>query len=83
MAELTITLRRDPETGKQDIVIKLDSDADALPHEHEQMHRALVEKLIGKENVGKVVVERETGKEPTSPVGAPPQQERQAEKQGG
>jgi len=47
MAQMTIMLRRDPQTGKQNIIIKLDSDADALPHEHEQMHRQLVEKLIG------------------------------------
>jgi len=69
MAELTIRLRRDPQSGKQDVVISLSSDADAMPHEHEQMHRELVEKIIGKGNVGKVLVEREAGKEPTSPVG--------------
>jgi len=82
MAELTISLRRDPQTGKQDIIIKLESDADALPHEHEQQHRAMVEKLIGKDNVGKVIIEREAGKEPTSPIGEPPQQERRAQGQG-
>lgn len=71
MAELTIRLRRDPETGKQDVVISLRSDADALPHEHEQMHRELVEKIIGKENVGKIVVERETSAEPVPPVQQP------------
>jgi hypothetical protein len=80
MAELTIRLRRDPQTGKQDIVISLRSDEDALPHEHEQRHRELVEKVIGKGNVGKVIVEREPGKEPTSPIGEPAQPER--EKQG-
>jgi hypothetical protein len=80
MAELTIHLRRDPQTGKQDIVITLRSDEDALPHEHEQMHREMVEKIIGKENVGKVIVEREPGKEPTSPIGeaTPPEREKQA-----
>jgi hypothetical protein len=83
MAELTIRLRRDPETGKQDIVITLRSDEDALPHEHEQMHRELVEKVIGKENVGKVIVQREPGKEPTSPIGETPQEERKAEGQAG
>lgn len=81
MAELTIRLRRDPQSGKQDIVITLRSDEDALPHEHEQMHRELVEKVIGKENVGKVVVEREPGKEPTSPIGEPAKEERKAEEQ--
>ena len=75
MAELTIRLRRDAETGKQDIVITLRSDEDALPHEHEQMHRELVERVIGKENVGKVIVEREAGKEQ-----APPSSETQFQK---
>jgi hypothetical protein len=81
MAELTIRLRRDPQSGKQDIVITLRSDEDALPHEHEQMHREMVEKLIGKENVGKVIVEREPGKEPTSPIGesTPPERPKQGQ----
>jgi hypothetical protein len=83
MAELTIRLRRDPETGKHDIIIDLESDQDALPHEHEQMHREQVEKLIGKQNVGKVIIEREAEKAPAAPQAAPPQQERRAEKQGG
>ncbi|MCS6866686.1 MAG: hypothetical protein NZS48_16660 [Gemmata sp.] len=72
MAELTILLRRDPHTGKQNIIIKLDSDPDALPLEHEQMHRALVEKLIGKglrpEDLGELIVEREAEKAPETPV---------------
>ena len=79
MAELTINLRRDPQTGKQDIVITLRSDEDALPHEHEQMHRQAVEKLLGKGTIGKVIVEREAGKEPTSPIGEPAPQERKAQ----
>ena len=44
--------------------------------------RQMVERLIGKENVGKVIIEREEGKEPTSPVGEPPQQEKRAQGQG-
>ncbi len=64
MPELTITLRVNPATGKKDIVVKLSSDADALPHEHEQMHRALVEKLLGRgvldpDEAGVVIVQRE------------------------
>jgi len=82
MAELTIRLRRDPETGKHDIIIDLESDRDALPHEHEQMHREAVEKLIGKNNVGKVIVEREREKAPAAPQAAPPQQEKQRHKEG-
>ena len=34
MAEMTIRLRVNPETGKKDIIINLRSDEDALPHEH-------------------------------------------------
>jgi hypothetical protein len=83
MAELTIRLRKDPETGKHDIIIDLKSDEDALPHEHEQMHREAVEKIIGKNNVGKVIVERESEKAPSAPTEEPAQQERQPQKQGG
>ena len=82
MAELTIRLRKDPETGKHDILIDLQSDADALPHEHEQMHREAVEKLLGKGAVGKVVIDRE--REPVSAApqaDAPPAQERKAQAQ--
>jgi hypothetical protein len=84
MAELTIMLRRDPKTGKQNIIIKLDSDADALPYEHEQMHRELVEKLVGKslEDFGEVIVERETAAEPAAPVKNPPEQERKKAAEG-
>jgi hypothetical protein len=87
MAEMTITLRRDPQTGKQNIVIKLRSDADALPHEHEEQHRALVDKLIEggvlkAGEVGNVVVEREEEqKTPATPNSTPTEPERQAQKQ--
>lgn len=87
MAEMTIRLIPDPATGKKNIVIALRSDEDALPHEHEQMHRALVEKLVNggllkAEEVGQIVVEREE-KAPAVPVETGPQGERQARKQGG
>jgi hypothetical protein len=64
MAEMTIRLRCDPATGKKDIVISLRSDDDSLPHEHEQLHRALVNKLIDKgllqaSELGQIIVERE------------------------
>jgi hypothetical protein len=73
MAEMTIMLRRDPNTGKQNIIIKLDSDPDALPHEHEQMHRRLVEKVTGlkPEDFGEVIVEREGEAEPAQPTATP------------
>jgi hypothetical protein len=82
MAELRIRLRRDPQTGKQDIVITLRSDDDALPHEHEQAHRGLVEKIVGQGNVGKVIVEREPGREATSPIGESPPPEPRKQEQG-
>ena len=88
MAELTIRLIPDPETGKKNIVISLKSDSDALPHEHEQQHRALVDKLIQggivkASELGKISVEREEDeKEPAAPVSTPPQGERQAAGQG-
>jgi hypothetical protein len=89
MAEMTIRLRCDPATGKKDIIITLHSDEDALPHEHEQRHRALVEKLIEggtvkAGEVGKIVVEREAKEgEAAPPVETPPQGERRAQGQGG
>jgi hypothetical protein len=88
MAELTIRLIPDPTTGKRNIVISMKSDEDALPHEHEQQHRALVDKLINggilkAEEVGTITVTREEeGKQPEAPIGNAPQDQRQAQKQG-
>lgn len=64
MAEMTIQLRIDPATGKKNIVVDLRGDDDSLPHEHEQMHKALVDKLIEggllkAGEVGRVVVRRD------------------------
>lgn len=89
MAEMTIRLIPDPHTGKKNIIIALRSDADALPHEHEQQHRALVDKLIEgglvkAGEVGQITVTREKDeKEGAPPVSAGPQEQRQAQKQGG
>jgi hypothetical protein len=88
MPEMTIRLRCDPTTGKKDIVISLSADADSLPHEHEQMHQELVNKLIHggivKANeVGKIVVEREEGEgESTPPARSPENQERRSVSEG-
>jgi hypothetical protein len=87
MAEMTIRLRCDPATGKKDIIVSLRSDADALPHEHDQLHRQLVENLIQggllqPTEVGQIVVEREQpAEERVESAGEPPA--RQAQKQGG
>lgn len=84
MAQMTIMLRKDPSTGKQNIIIKLDSEPDALPHEHEQMHRQLVQKLTGlkPEDFGEVIVEREPDAEPSQPINSPSEQERKKSGQG-
>jgi hypothetical protein len=88
MAEMTIRLRVNPETGKKDIVINLRSDEDALPHEHEQQHRQLVDKLIegglvSATEVGDVVVEREEeSATPNTPLSNPQQDQRQAQQEG-
>jgi hypothetical protein len=65
VASLILRLQIDPATGKKDILIKYESDADALPMEHEEEHRRLVDKLIAggalkASEVGRIVVERET-----------------------
>ena len=86
MAEMIIILRRDPQTGKQNIIVKLDSDPDALPVEHEQLHKKLVEKLVGRgldpEDLGEIIIEREEQKEPAKPVGQPSDPQRQKQGQG-
>ena len=88
MAELTIRLRCDPETGKKDIIISLRGDDDSLPQEHEQQHRALVDKLIEggllkAGEAGKIIVEREEDDaQSLPPVTAPPTGQRKAQQQG-
>ncbi len=63
MAELTIRLEVDPATGKKNVILAYESDADALPMEHEDEHRELVNQLIEggvvkASELGRVVVER-------------------------
>ncbi len=64
MAELTIRLQTDPQTGKKNIIVRYRSDEDALPLEHEEEHRLLVDKLIQggalkAGDAGRVIIERE------------------------
>ena len=87
MPELTIRLRCDPATGKKDIIISMRSDEDALPHEHEQQHNALVDKileggLVKAGELGKIIVEREEDERTAAPVSSAPTPERQAQQQG-
>jgi hypothetical protein len=88
MAKMTIRLEIDPATNKKNIIVSLSSDADALPHEHEQQHRALVEKLIQggvvkASELGKVIIEREEEeREPAAPEKTPGVAERKAQSTG-
>lgn len=88
MAEVTIRLRIDPASGKKDIIITMRSDEDALPHEHEQQHRAVVDKLINggivkASELGQIIVEREDKEKiPPQPGVAQSEAERQAQSQG-
>ncbi len=87
MAELTIILRRDAETGRQNIVVKLDSDPDALPIEHEQLHKRIIEKLVGKgmkpEDLGEVIITREGDVQPVQPTQQPNEGQREKAAQSG
>ena len=63
MAEITLRLKYNLQTGRKDLFIDYHSDDDALPIEHEQDHRDVVESLLGKgvlrrDELGEVVVRR-------------------------
>ncbi len=84
MATLVLRLEIDPLTKKKNVWVKYDSDSDALPMEHEEQHRKLVEALLAggavkPEELGTIHIEREghgasVKEEPAAPAG-----ERQAE----
>ena len=66
MAELLLRLEIDPATGKKNVVIDYGSDEDALPMEHEEDHRRLVDALIEggtlkAAELGRIRVERAGG----------------------
>jgi hypothetical protein len=61
MAHLVIRLVQNPVTGRREVDIGYESDADALPMEHEQEHRRLVEQVVGSISDGKLHVERASG----------------------
>ena len=63
MAEIRIRLIYNLDTGKKDIYIDFESDADALPIEHEDAHRDIMRNLIGQnvldaDEAGEVMVNR-------------------------
>ena len=68
MAELTIRLEVDPKTGKKNVIIGYRADEDALPIEHEEDHRRLVDQLIEggalkAGELGEIIIDREEGHE--------------------
>jgi len=46
MPRVEIRLRIDPTTQKKTITVAYESDGDALPFEHEEEHRRIVESLV-------------------------------------
>lgn len=91
MANVTIRLIVNKATGKKDVMISYASDEDALPIEHEDAHRAVVEKLIEggalrAADLGQIVISRgepapaEVEAEPTTAL--PEEQRRLATNKG-
>ena len=76
MAEITLRLRYNLQTGRKDLFIDYHSDEDALPIEHEQDHRAVVESLLGKgvlkrDELGEIIVRRAQPQRSRSDTQAP------------
>ena len=81
MANVIIKLMRDGKTGKRTVVVSYESDSDALPMEHEEEHRRLVNQLIekGLAKAGDtIVVDRGAPSEPHGETTAEPQGERKS-----
>lgn len=71
MARLTLQLKIDPVSRKREVVIGYESDSDALPMEHEDDHKALVQKVAGPAARGATRVQANEGLlEPVSEPGA-------------
>lgn len=72
MATVILRLEVDPSTQKKNVIIKYESDSDALPMEHEETHKKLLEQLIAggalkASELGHIVIEREGGAAPLRP----------------
>lgn len=80
MATLILRLDIDPHTKKKNVWVKYDSDSDALPMEHEEQHKKIVEALLAggtvkPEELGTITIEREgQGPAKTDEQQAPPAQ---------
>ena len=80
MPSARIRLDVDPITGKRTVTIGYESYLDALPHEHEEAHRALLQKLfegglvkdgdaivVEREGEGSIAEDGARGVEPAAP----------------
>jgi hypothetical protein len=85
---MTLHLKINPVTGKKDLIISLRSDDDALPHEHEQMHKELVDKLIEggalkAGELGRIILQRDEDESKSlTSEDAPAQEERRSQSAG-
>lgn len=83
MAEINIRLIYNLDSGKKDIFIDFESESDALPVEHENAHRDIVQQLIGQnliteDEAGEVVISRvepQANQEPRSKEPELPEQQ--------
>ncbi len=88
MAQLTIRLVVDQGTGKKNVIIGYESDASALPMEHEEDHKRLVQAVLAgtglsPDEIGDIIVEREGQLAPVdeTPVQEPAQPQALSEDQ--
>ena len=82
MATLILRLDIDPTTKKKNVWVKYESDSDALPIEHEEQHKKIVEALLADgsikpDELGTIRIEREGqgAVQPEKPQDAPAQRE--------
>ena len=83
MADVIIRLIVNKATGKKDVVISYVSDSDALPIEHEDEHRRVVDKLLEKgalkaAELGEIVITREQAEPRATERAEEPPAEREA-----
>lgn len=74
MAKIRIQLRRNPATGKQDLLVDLHSDEELMQFEHERLHAQIVDDLVRRGvdagQLGKLLIERGDVKASSESLGA-------------
>ncbi|MFO0550726.1 MAG: hypothetical protein U0271_20195 [Polyangiaceae bacterium] len=86
MAEVEIRLVVDKSTGKKDVIITYVSDEDALPIEHEDAHRRIVDRLIEggalkAADLGQIIISRELPARPQGTAAEAPAAVEQTERE--